>query len=196
MTLKDLLKKKEKIKDEGATRPASTAPKISSEVPEFTFMRTTTTSQSIIQPPSFPGDPTREEPLLSPEPHKKLGRFRRHSNVGSSDSSGEHKGEHRLSERLHFGRTRSSSSVNVPENLPEASEGVARTEDDEAKWEKRATVLATGNTLPKSPATTPKYELPNPMEGNRGRSKSIGTPVDDVCLWPCWVFRVRAETLV
>lgn len=186
MTLRDLLKKKEKIKDEGDSQPAqkaSSGPTLSPDVPEFTFMRTTTTTQEMIQPPSHPDDPTREQPLLSPEPHKRPGRFRRHSNTsqaapGAEDTRG--KGEHRLSERLHFGRARSSSSVNVPDVLPEVGEGVARSEEEEAKWEKRATVLAT--TLNKSASTTPNTELPDPMAGSgrRSRSKSVVDAGGDV----------------
>ncbi|KAF2787178.1 HCP-like protein [Melanomma pulvis-pyrius CBS 109.77] len=162
MTLKDLLKKKEKIRDEGGFPPASSGPTLSPDVPEFTFMRTTTTTESIIEPPSFPGDPTRQPPLLSPEPQGKLGRFRRLSGV------------------LHFGRSRSSSSANVPQNLPEVGEGVARTEDDEAKWEKRATLLAKGNTI--SQTTTPNYEMADPMQATdtRGKKPSVGTSSDEV----------------
>lgn len=180
MTLKDLLKKKEKVKDEPASRPAPSGPTLSPDVPEFTFMRTTTTSQSIIEPPSFPGDPTRQPPLLSPEPYRKLGRFRRHTNASHTDSGSgaEAKGEHRLSERLHLRRERSTSSVNVPDNLPDVSEGVAQNEEDETKWEKRATMLATGNALPKSPSSTPKYELPDPLAAPR----VVGSKADDVCL--------------
>lgn len=183
MTLKDLLKKKEKIKDEGGFPPASSGPALSPDVPEFTFMRTTTTTESIIEPPSFPGDPTRQPPLLSPEPQGKLGRFRRHSHASESaprleDPSA--KSEHRLSGVLHFGRSRSSSSANVPQNLPEVGEGVARTEDDEAKWEKRATLLAKGNTI--SQTTTPNYETADPMQATDTRSKrvSVGNSSDEV----------------
>ncbi|KAF2468139.1 HCP-like protein [Lindgomyces ingoldianus] len=177
MPLKDLLKKKDKVREEGPIQSAPTRPTLSPDVPEFTFMRTTTTTQEVITPPSFPGDPTRDQPLLSPEPQKRLGRFRRHSNASSQGNSGSEdnraKGEHRLSERLHLGRARSSSSVNVPENLPDLGDGVARTEDDEAKWEKRATLLAKGNSLNKSGSTTPNYETSNPIEGNGRRSRSV-----------------------
>ncbi|KAF2869258.1 hypothetical protein BDV95DRAFT_498185 [Massariosphaeria phaeospora] len=185
MTLKDLLKKKEKIKDEGTTPQAEPkVPMLSPSIPEFTFMRTTTTTQEAIEPPSFPGDPTRPQPpLLSPEPPRgKLGRFRRHSNAAQTAPGGEEhkaKGEHRLSHA--FGRTRSATSVNVPENLPEVGgDGVARNEEEEAKWEKRATLLARSNTLKKSPNTTPRIELPDPIgEGRRSRSASVSTPADE-----------------
>lgn len=191
MTLKDLLKKKDKIKDEGAAQPGASGPTLSPEVPEFTFMRTTTTTQEKIEPPSFPGDPKRE-PLLSPDPHKKFGRFRRHSNASSQGASGTEdsgvKGENRRSERFHIGRSRSSSSANVPENLPDVGEGIARNEEDEAKWEKRATMLAQGNTLSKSGSTTPNIELPDPLggSGKRSRSRSISDAGGDVRLYSDW----------
>ena len=51
--LKDLLKKKDKI---GAdAKPAQQA---ALNVPEFTFVRTTTESEEIIQPPEYPEDST------------------------------------------------------------------------------------------------------------------------------------------
>jgi hypothetical protein len=183
MTLKDLLKKKEKTKDEGGPPLPPKGPTLSPDVPEFTFMRTTTSTQEVIAPPSFPGDPTREQPMLSPDPHKKFGRFRRHSNAGHTEPIAEDsKGENRLSRGLHFGRQRSSSSVNIPEDLPDISVTVARNEDDEARWEKRATILAKGNILNQSGSTTPNFEQGNPMNGTRPgtgtRSRSVSVSKD------------------
>ncbi|KAF1999463.1 HCP-like protein [Amniculicola lignicola CBS 123094] len=183
MTLKDLLKKKEKTKDEGGPPLPPKGPTLSPDVPEFTFMRTTTSTQEVIAPPSFPGDPTREQPLLSPDPHKKFGRFRRHSNAGHTEPIAEDsKGENRLSRGLHFGRQRSSSSVNIPEDLPDISVTVARNEDDEAKWEKRATILAKGNILNQGGSATTNFEQGNPMNGTRPgtgtRNRSVGVSKD------------------
>lgn len=178
MPLKDILKKKEKIKDEGSTQPGPKGPMLSPEVPEFKFMRTTTTTQEMIEPPAFPGDPTRQpEPLLSP---KRVSRFRRHSNA-SSATSDQDKGESRLSDRLHFGRARSSSSANVPDNLPEVGDGVARNEDDEARWEKRATMMAQGNIMAKSGSTTPNIEVQSPTGRSRSRARSVSDAGGDVC---------------
>jgi hypothetical protein len=172
MPLKDLLKKKEKISEEATPHKG---PTLSPEVPEFQFYRSTTTTQEQIAPPTFPGDPVREQALLSPNGQKRFSRFRRHSNADEKES--ERKSEHRLSERLHIGRTRSSSSVNVPDNLPEVGEGVARNDEDEAKWEKRATIMA--NTLPKSGSTTPNIEVANPLGGRtRSRSPSVSNAGD------------------
>jgi hypothetical protein len=190
MTLKDLLKKKDKIKDEGATPAMRSGPILSPDVPEFQFFRTTTSTQESIEPPSFPGDPTREQPLLSPEPRGAFGRFRRHSNAASQGShTGTTEGVAKGLERLHFGRTRSSSSAHVPENLPEVGgDGVARTEDEEAKWEKRATVLVTEGALNQggvSGPSTPRVEVAPPLSPGmrpgtgRTRSPSVTAPGDE-----------------
>jgi hypothetical protein len=189
MTLKDLLKKKDSVRREGAAAPASKGPTLSPDVPEFQFFRTTTSTQETIEPPSFPGDPQRENPLLTPEPRGKFGRFRSRSNAASQGAtSGAEKGH--LAERLHFGRTRSSSSMNVPDNLPEVGgDGVARTEEEEASWEKRATVLVTeGLQHGPSQPPTPSYELTNPMSQGRpttarSRSGTVGAPADEVCIF-------------
>lgn len=193
MTLKDLLKKKDRIKDEGAAPAASAGPTLSPNVPEFQFFRTTTSTQETIEPPSFPGDPTREGPLLSPEPRGKFGRFRSRSNASSQGaSSGAEDGKSRqhdkLAERLHFGRSRSTSSVNVPNNLPDVGgDGVARTEEEEEKWEKRATVLVTqGLNHGISAPSTPSYENSTPMTIGRptssrsNRSATVSAPADEV----------------
>jgi hypothetical protein len=189
MPLKDLLKKKDKIKDEGAAPTAQTGPTLSPDVPEFLFFRTTTSTQESIEPPSFPGDPTREQPLLSPEPRGAFGRFRKHSNASSQGShTGTSDGVAKGLERLHFGRTRSGSSAHVPDNLPEVGgDGVARTEEEEAKWEKRATVLVTEGALNHaggaSGPPTPRVEVAPPLSpggrSGRSRSPSVTAPGDE-----------------
>jgi hypothetical protein len=181
MTLKDLLHKKNKVKDEGATNEAEKPPMLSPNVPEFTFMRTTTHTQETFEPPSHPGDPTRPHaPHLTPEPRGLVGRLRRHSNAASTSPGAE---QTSFAERIHFGRTKSSNSVNVPANLPEVGgDGVARNEEEEARWEKRATVLVTSNTVLKSGNTTPNIEADNPLgaTGNKSRVASAGKAPDDV----------------
>lgn len=189
MALKDLLKKKDKIRDEGATPTSPMGPTLSPDVPEFQFFRTTTSTQETIEPPSFPGDPTRESPLLSPTSRGKFGRFRSRSSASSqgSQAGGEQKHD-KLAERLHFGRSRSSSSINVPDNLPEVGgDGVARTEEEEAKWETRATVLVTHSQYGSSQPNTPSHESANPMSHGRptsarSRSGTVGAPADEVCI--------------
>jgi hypothetical protein len=181
MTLKDLLKKKDKIRDEGATPTSPTGPTLSPNIPEFQFFRTTTSTQETIEPPSFPGDPQRETPLLSPEPKGKFGRFRSRSNASSqgSTSGGER-------HRFQLGRSKSNASVNVPDNLPEVGgDGVARTEEEEAKWERRATVLVTsGLQHNSSQPSTPSYAPMSPTSQGtptsaRRRSATIGAPADE-----------------
>jgi hypothetical protein len=182
MTLKDLLKKKDKIKDDGAAPVARGGPTLSPDVPEFQFFRTTTSTQESIEPPSFPGDPTRApQPLLSPT-RTTFGRFRKHSDAAKQGSQN---GSEGVAKRLHFGRTRSSSSAHVPENLPAVGgDGVARTEEEEANWEKRATVLVTEGALGgASGPTSPRIEVTNPLSPgalkSRSRSGSINAPEDE-----------------
>lgn len=264
MPLKDLLKKKDKIANEGSTGTVNTTttttttasrsysnsnsntrrtaplvvppPRLSPSVPEFQFLRTTTSTQETIEPPSFPGDPIRyDKPLLSPDSHRRFARFRSKSNAGAQQqqlqqSAGTGTGtgtgtgavtgtgagtggwqasggpedqgvsantnaKGTLAERLHFGRTRSASSINVPDNLPDVGgDGVARTEEEEAKWETRATVMVTeglaahGSGGPSQPGT-PSFEHADfgavrpGSSGARGRTGSVGTPRDEVCMF-------------
>jgi hypothetical protein len=126
---------------------------------------------------------------LSPEPRGKFGRFRSRSSASSQGAAagGEQKHD-KLAERLHFGRSRSSSSINVPDNLPEVGgDGVARTEEEEARWETRATVLVTeGLQHGSSQPNTPSYESVKSMSHGRptsarSRSGTVGAPADEVC---------------
>ena len=140
--LKDLLKKKEKI------APETPAPREQQRlgVPEFTFIRSTTESEEIIQPPTYPEDnrPTGPEK----KEHRRTLGFRNSSNSSftkdptattlpaAAERSSQQlpvrpKGERRLSERLHLhksDRSRSGSAASssyVPQDLPEAPEGEA-----------------------------------------------------------------------
>jgi hypothetical protein len=220
MALKDLLKKKDKTRsDEGsassstnttpnAAKPAQTRRR-APDIPEFTFVRTTTSTQETIEPPSFPGDPERYRapPLLSPRDARSgFGIFRRQSNVSggrsapptpttpTSPAAAVSEGNRKSSggsSRLHFGRTRSSASANVPGDLPDVGgDGVARTEDEEARWETRATVLvmngplAQGGSAPASPALGGLPASPlTPTRPGVGRKPSVAAPVaaDEVC---------------
>ncbi|KZM18536.1 hypothetical protein ST47_g10339 [Ascochyta rabiei] len=191
MPLKDLLRKKDKTRDEGATGVEKKTPTLSPDVPEFQFFRTTTSTHEAIEPPSFPGDATRSEaPLLSPKDTRGFSMFRRHSNASNALSQGstgrasvDGEGRQRsgtLSERLHFGRTRSSNSVNVPDDLPDVGGAVvARNEEDEARWEKRATVLVQGGPLGQgvggSAPPTPTVEVSEAV-GSMGFAQADGRP--------------------
>lgn len=138
MTLKDLLKKKDKVEAESSSAQ-HLAP------PAFTFIRTTTNTQEIIDPPTFPGD----RPPASP-PQRSLShrfRLRRQPSAAQLRDQNEKldarpKSDRRLSEMLHLGprdRAASTSSVNIPADLPEIQG------DSEDVWEKRATLLAKSN---------------------------------------------------
>lgn len=143
MALKDLLKKREKIKEEQKTPPK----------PEFTFMRTTTTTQELIVPPSFDGDNS----ALSSEkksvlPHASLRSHFRNSSVSSTSST---KSTAKLPLVLNLRRHSTNSSSNVPNDLPTISDSVEKGgKDEQAKWEERATILARGNRSRASTVST------------------------------------------
>ena len=152
MAIKDLLKKKDKISHDAAeTSPAPETP----PTPEFTFMRTDTNTQEIIQPPSFAGD---NDPIPAPSAHlttppkRSLGRFRKSSNASTTSRSSEKESSapsRKLSQRLHLSRASSASSVHIPSDLPTIPDPYSENGDHqekEAQWEERATRLAKENS--------------------------------------------------
>lgn len=195
MTLKDLLKKKEKAGTEGEGVAPSGANQLDTPNSEFTFIRTTTDTEEVIAPPSFPGDtPAKKEKDRS---SKRFSGFRRHSKAADStastsnshqdraslESQGESRARHRLSEKLHLSRDRSAStsSVNVPQDLPEIEvQGASPTggnfdkDDREARWEKRATILAQSNPR----GRTSSANLSESEDG-RSESRSVSDAVGD-----------------
>lgn len=76
MTLRDLLKKKEKLDAEAVQVAKNNEPQnansLAPPVPEFTFVRTTTNDQEVITLPTFPGDevPKQESPTKSKDQNK------------------------------------------------------------------------------------------------------------------------------
>jgi hypothetical protein len=153
MPLRDLLKRKDKAGDE--PEPAGLA-----APSQFTFIRTTTTSQEQIQPPQFPGDrgggPAQSHQSHTQSQESPRQRPRGHSLFGKHSHSGNQDGESKtLSERLHLGsrsRSASTASVNVPADLPEIEQPAARSDEEQAQWEKRATLLASSNHISRSPS--------------------------------------------
>ncbi|KAL8693132.1 MAG: hypothetical protein Q9218_001984 [Villophora microphyllina] len=149
MTLRDLLKKKEKIKQDAGQPQSESADDLSPT--EFTIMRSDTHTQEVISPPSFAED---YNPQLTKDTHpdkRRFSRFRKASNA-STISTVSSQNEKRLSSRPHFGlHSRSSSvgSVNVPSDLPTINDGAGEGEEKEAEWEKRATILAQENMVVK-----------------------------------------------
>jgi len=206
MTLKDLLKKKEKVQyREIATEPEAAESSGTSAAPEFKFIRTTTTTEEPIAPPSFPGDTPSANSAKNvskvEESSRRRSRFRKSSNVSQSDATPsandsqplysppkEHskspKREHRLSGRLHLGarsRTTSSSSVNLPSDIPDIQGDVARDEEQEAQWEKRATILAKGTSIIKADGASTTVENEKEIHGFM-RGLSVGDQGGDVRL--------------
>ena len=156
MTLRDLLKKRDKVGEKEEPEPSGPA-----EAPEFTIIRSDTHRQEIISPPSFPSDlPAPKSPPRDPD----VAAGKRKSRLRSlSSNSRDSRGEKRLSNLLHMRSSSygSRSSTNVPQDLPNIDDGVVGAEDREAQWEKRATALVQGSAglvqgmSPSSPPSEP-----------------------------------------
>ena len=140
MPLKDLLKKRDKLRD--VIPPTEDAPPSQSPA-DFTFMRSDTNTQELIQPPTFGEENATQVSSNERHTSKLVSRFRSSSNASTTSN----KGEKRLSQRLHLrsaSRTSSISSI-VPPDLPTIEDGVDGSEEKEARWEERATILAQGS---------------------------------------------------
>ncbi len=162
-----LLKKGHADDDDGA---ADTGARLGP--PEFTFIRSDTHTQEIIHPPTGPVSPVDgDNHLTAPDGHspsrarRSLDMFRsrsRSTSVSSRTSNNtSEKGEkRRLSQRLRLSRT-PSASENVPQNLPEIEmgDGPGGNDEDDAQWEKRATMLARENEKHRSRPTTPVRDV-------------------------------------
>jgi hypothetical protein len=149
MPLRDLLKKKDNIENNGEyTRPSNLP-----QATEFTFVRTDTHNEEYVQPPSFDADSDswRKDGEESPKPGL-TGRWRRLSRASPGETSPSGKDHRRLSHRLHLNRDRSAStsSTHLPSDLPHIEDDYSaeNREAKEAEWEERATRLAS-----KSPNT-------------------------------------------
>jgi len=154
MTLKDVFKKKDKIREDVTPIVADAPPR---SPPPFTIMRSDTNTQELISPPTFADDiaPAPAEDLSITKRLSRLGgpsnasqRLRSASNASTTSraSSKGDKGERRLSQRLHLhSRASSQNSINVPSDLPDIKDLPIEPEEKEAKWEERATILANSN---------------------------------------------------
>jgi hypothetical protein len=151
MPLRNILKRKDKLDPQPPPRDAN--------APGFTFIRTTTTTEEVISPPLYPGD---APPVPSPTPSQRPKssqspqRSQRHHGLfqrslhNNDDGSGVSRS---LSDRLHLGsrhRSASSSSVNLPANLPAEPSQLGKGLENEAEWEQRATILAKGTSPSRS----------------------------------------------
>jgi len=202
MPLRDLLKKKDKIQNDEVSAPAPVPAPQETKLPqasEFTFVRTDTHTEEVIQPPYYEGDdsePTQEQTAAehttsptTPERKRGLGRFRKSPGPSSSPEIHPEKERRRLSQRLHItpkSRASSTSSANVPSDLPTIDDAYNESGDreiKEAKWEERATILATNHTG-SSPAhaAAPTSALENlnlDVEGNASGPNSRPRSISD-----------------
>ncbi|PGH03003.1 hypothetical protein GX51_04321 [Blastomyces parvus] len=219
MTLKDLLRKKDKVKDDDfqhppqhqqryyqqeAFPPAPTSP----PPPEFKFFRSDTYSTEAIQPPEPPQHhshslhpelqaqsqshsqstsptPSNTSTASQKSPFSRLRRFSNVSSGGSREHSPSHelspsrgeKGERRLSQRLHLNRasrSASTSSVNLPADLPEIAPDTGDAQEREAQWEKRATIMVQSgfNAAGMRPAS-PRGDIEQQKEGDVNIQEAI-----------------------
>ena len=142
MTLKDLLRRKGHAQHEIHIPPDHRPSAPAAFMPKFTLIRTDTTTQEIIEPPSSPSETTLPVRQGSSNDVRRPSCFR--SSSHASTLSREPKAERRLSAMLSL-RSHSHVSVNVPPDLPSIDAGTEGDEDREARWEQRATILAKEN---------------------------------------------------
>ena len=161
MPFRDLLKKKEKIEEQTDYRQPQQREALEPP-PAFKIVRSDTHTEELLDPPSFsPSDDRSPRPARSPpSPQRSIGRFRSISRGG--DAEGSPKKDHkRLSDMLHLNRDKSRSSsissANLPSNLPDVPDAYTDRgdqEEKEAKWEQRATILASAGRSPATAAST------------------------------------------
>ncbi|KAF5542934.1 DSF2 [Fusarium phyllophilum] len=146
MGIRDILKKKD---DLSTGQPPEKGTIDHLAAPEFTIIRSDTSTQERIYPPSMKSVDNLhlavQEPKEKDKSRRSLDVFRSGRSRSASESSQTKKesGARRLSQRLHLSRA-PPSSENVPENLPDI------VTSDEAQWEKRATMLAGQNNRARS----------------------------------------------
>ncbi|EED13394.1 conserved hypothetical protein [Talaromyces stipitatus ATCC 10500] len=179
---------------------------------EFTFIRTDTHTQENLTPPTINTSISAtkpEESTISPTTSRRKSFFRRRSHVSSSSDissprrgSSSEKGENRISNLLHidhhsrssFSRSGSTSSVNIPADLPQIDpDAVTDEHEREAQWEKRATRLVQGNprigggASPDGVAGGASTSMTNfsYLQPNQGRSRSnsgVSEPQADISI--------------
>ncbi|KAN0084785.1 hypothetical protein V8E54_001252 [Elaphomyces granulatus] len=179
--IRNILHRKDKIGD-SPDNPSQ----FSSDSAPFKVIRSDTYTEEDLHVPTYAGeedgyqnDHFNNEAHQSTSSVRRLSLFHRrpHSASVSSGTSRE-KGEGRLSHLLHPDRSRSrsnsSSSVNIPDDLPPVPNNAVDAQEREAQWEKRATTLVQMNpqfgssSRPSSPSTGNLA----PAEGQRSRSHS------------------------
>ncbi|KAH7030957.1 uncharacterized protein B0I36DRAFT_362746 [Microdochium trichocladiopsis] len=202
MGLRDMLKKKDGLNEGASGRHAETLDRLNAG-PEFTFIRSDTHTQEIIQPPSHPaGEGSSSRLAAGKEPNLarrsldvfRSGGSRSRSNSASKGSddvrhslqqpAADPASSRRLSQRLHLSRSPASSDY-VPQNLP-AINVVAASGDveSESQWENRATILAQANEeRRKSPEEQHQQQrdggAPSPQAPPGSKPGTISKATDD-----------------
>ncbi|KAF4992583.1 hypothetical protein FGRMN_7068 [Fusarium graminum] len=163
MGIRDILKKKD---DLSAGQPPEKDTVNRLAAPEFTIIRSDTSTEERIYPPSMKSVDNLhlavQDAKEKEKPRRSLDVFRSGRSRSGSESSQTKKesGARRLSQRLHLSRA-PPSSENVPQNLPDI---VTSDAQDESQWEKRATMLAgqnktaRGNSRPGTPSDSGRSE--------------------------------------
>lgn len=179
MGLRELLKKKDDLA-QGPPTDAETVDRLNT--PEVTFIRSDTTSQEQVFPPTLASGDTLQVAKERGKPRRSLDVFRssRSRSTSASSQNGQSQREsRRISQRLHLSRA-PQSSERVPNDLPDILPSSDTHDKDaaELQWEKRATMLASQNERAKSRSTSPA-PAPRPIDSlgentdiNGGRSPS------------------------
>ena len=178
MTLKDLLRKRDRAKADNSLLPAR---------PDFTFVRSDTNTQEVLSPPSFEEATSLSLPKDKLNISERPSRFRSLSATSTATKSVKFERRH-LSERLHLRSHSQGSNIysqNIPANLPSIIDSRESGEDREAQWEKRATILARGNdnvhpgVALEEPLTDDMVELSLQNEKIDGRRPASARSVSD-----------------
>ncbi|KAL4786639.1 hypothetical protein BJX76DRAFT_96516 [Aspergillus varians] len=188
MPLHEILHKKDRLNSTSDQYVTDTIDAHANPVPEIRFIRDATPQQIII-PPNRLDD---EDHLASPRPssssshRRSLNPFHRSRSPSDSlepASPTRPRGERRLSHLLRRDRRgSSSSSVNIPPDLPQIALNTGDEQEREAQWEKRATVLAQRSPQYGSPSLSPGPSIGLGSETVRPQSSHsrINDPEGDV----------------
>lgn len=192
MPLRDILHKKDRLNSSDNQYATRTIDTHENSVPEIRFVRSDTTTQDIIIPPSHQDDESylaSARPSSSSSHRKSLNPFHRSrspSESGELASPTRPRGERRLSHLLRRDRRGSSASANIPSDLPQIEPNICDEHDREAQWEKRATFLAQHSPQPgSSPGHSPAPSIGLGSDSIRPQSRSssysrINDPQGDV----------------
>ncbi|TGZ80093.1 HCP-like protein [Ascodesmis nigricans] len=146
MTLKDLFRHHRTPSDETAPVEAGRRNSEPSKdpIPNVTFMRSDTTTMSVIHPPDHP-------------PEERSGSSK--NRLSPPSISRPRSRSSSVSKMFHIHRDRSSTSVNLPANLPDPDSRPRSADpvEEEAAWEQRATALA--NVDPSRPGASRRHSV-------------------------------------